>query len=531
MILLKDQIWGFSMDLFKIIFKKLNYFAVHWKRTSRFNFRYRKFLTIYFLLIFSISASAIELEIPEESDISSFVVIGRTKGNIESSENERIYFQKAIQSTSEYNKKAKEVPVSSFSTRTFPDGTIGGDVKYIGTFVQDPELANSWGQISQSGSDIVGKCWDSRNSADSYCLESLSPDLQSTVGTIQQIAAAAQMGGIFDICKTSGKILNVAQAGMTAYTAACGLAKSSCDTSCKEALDGLKNFRNTVMKYCNHSYAAATKGIDPGKFQTSCSKVNTFLNQQLDKGLKATVSSNAEKCKTYSEQIKTGVIAGVGLFSSIMRSQACQKASSAVNCAQNPFDPKCAPKKKLCSDPSVANTPECICQINPHSTGCGANTASSDSYKVSPISSREDSGSVASSPGPNNLGASSNNGVSEGGTAGGFGGAGFSGGAAGGGGGFGGGGGGSPVNAKGTASNTGSKIGDGGFDSSGGGGGRRGNSNSKMTDDPQALGKYLPKTPRGANYVPGSEPMYEISTAHGKTLFDRVSDRYQDMFK
>ncbi|WII72134.1 hypothetical protein QJS83_16855 [Bdellovibrio sp. 22V] len=74
--------------------------------------------------------------------------------------------------------------------------------------------------------------------ASNFCREETSPHLQTAAQGIN--LALAGINAANDSCKAFSKAMSVAQAGLTAYTAACGVLRKKCNMSCTAAASGMK---------------------------------------------------------------------------------------------------------------------------------------------------------------------------------------------------------------------------------------------------------------------------------------------------
>ncbi|WP_374074485.1 hypothetical protein [Bdellovibrio bacteriovorus] len=90
-------------------------------------------------------------------------------------------------------------------------------------------------------------CLQDQARAATFCREETSPDLQKTLAGLNLVLAGVNSIAVNDSCKSFSKAMTIAQVGITAYTATCGLLRKKCNMSCAAAANGMKQILKGLM--------------------------------------------------------------------------------------------------------------------------------------------------------------------------------------------------------------------------------------------------------------------------------------------
>lgn len=370
-------------------------------------------------------------------------------------------------------------------------------------------------------------CHTAQNKAASICLECNNSSLAGTLGMANTIMAGAGAMGVSDQCSKVGKAMTIASAGLSAYSAACGLVKAGCGMTCGRAtkgLSGMKNASESLTLLCTPTPGPTVKaGI--AKCSELTSKLNgnktqlvAAINKELAVGTLGTVAGKGERCAREYGKLAISALAGAAqLVNSAKQAEQCKKETEATAqaAADAPLD---------CKDAKNASMPECICELNPRNPGCSNGLSKSASGFDSPFDGRLptsesspdttigdikpiDTGGGLGIDGKPSAGASGAA-AAGGGSGGSFGGGGGSDGSA------------AAAGAGGEQYPAGYSM-----DASGGGGGGGWNSG---TGSEENLEKFLPGGKEDPNAMAGNEFPSDVTTESGKSNWDKVRDRYSD---
>ncbi|MNJ91197.1 hypothetical protein D3C87_88440 [compost metagenome] len=420
-------------------------------------------------------------------------------------------------------------------------GEAFGDAMTAGS-VQAPNLT-AMQEAAARYIDSKSTCVSMQSKAAYACLEQLSPELASTTSKVNIAASAISGFAVTDACSNFSKIMDVAKAGMTAYTAACGTMKAGCGYSCVKSRDGLTNLMEISKKtpIGNSFKCIPTNPADQSqiarceaatkKYHMAYSEVVSNVQRELDPKQERSIAGKASLCTGKYAELALSAVAGIAsLVNSIKQGQKCEEESSASDVASNTVPTDLAVK---CVMAEYKETVECKCYYNPRLQGCanglekaGANAGNDSGFgsNNSDFSARDpaadiDMGSLGGLGDPL---APPKGGESSPGMAGapvGGGSAGLGGGGGGGGGPSGGDGGGSH---KGL--NTDILSGSGG----GGGGGWGGRGGGSASGSGSKYRSYLPGGANDPNKMSGQSASKEVTGQGGKSNWEKVRDRYRD---
>ncbi|AFX99848.1 hypothetical protein [Bdellovibrio bacteriovorus] len=256
--------------------------------------------------------------------------------------------------------------------------TAGADVPGI-NLLQELDSAASY------YSNLHGTCVKTQATASWLCREKTSPELQKTLNNINTVASMITGVAVQDACSNLAKIARLAQAGLTAYTAACSSARAACEASCdtvKTNLDRIKKIVDSsgaTLGQCQPivptNAAAATACTN---YMTALKGKMAMVQQTVEKDSAMTGDAEAEiaaqsiamkdKACTYAYGNML-VSAGAGIasmISSFKQGQQCDEESdgTGTDVATTATVDKCADAT------TAANDPECICKANPRTPGC-----------------------------------------------------------------------------------------------------------------------------------------------------------------
>jgi len=386
-------------------------------------------------------------------------------------------------------------------------------------------------------------CISAQANASTVCLEKTSPKLQETLNAVNVIVSGLSAAAVADACSTIGKALNVAKLGLTAYTATCGALRATCEYVCSSASGALTELKaaataaqmtcipvtppNAVgplaVKYASEK--AACEALI-AEFQSTKTALLTAIDPELMAENPKSIAGKSKLCTyTYADLLLS---AGAGILSTIQSMKGANKCEEDTKASDTPTVPTDLAVK--CAMDQYKATEECICYLNPRTTGC-ANSL--EKTNMNGESSFGSSGDVVT-PSPkvtsmSGLGDNRPTGLDGGGSGSdGSGGAGVP--MGGGGSGIGGGGGGGDGMGRGPNSEGGSGLNTDILSGSGGGGG--GGAWGRGGSGTSANGKYRDYLP-GGNKDPrslgGQAPWTkEVTGQGGKSNWEKVRDRYRD---
>lgn len=396
-------------------------------------------------------------------------------------------------------------------------------------------------------SNLHGTCVKTQATASWLCREKTSPELQKTLNNVNTVASMITGVAVQDACSNLAKIARIAQAGLTAYTAACSAARASCEASCdtvKTNLDRIKKITESSggnLSTCfpgsmgegaaQCSSYSSTVGGELQAVTTTVKKDSAMSGGTEDEGVAAKSIAMKDKACTYTYGNML-VSAGAGIasmISSFKQGQQCDEESEGTgteNVAGGAAVDKCADAA------TAANDPECICKANPRTPGCSNSYQKANDGTASRLTSQGAELGTANNAGTNTLPgiesdpfaslrdlASTNSG---GGDSSGIGaptggGGGLSG--------FGGGGGGG-VGEQGEAAKKGLNTDI--LSGAGGGGGGGGFGSYKGSDS--KLRQYLPGGAKDPSQGVAGQQAWknEVTGQGGKSNWDKIKERYRD---
>lgn len=423
------------------------------------------------------------------------------------------------------------------------------------------------------------ECVARHMTASKMCIESLSPEIQAAMMIMIPMLKTMSGSSVADACKNQNDIASIAQKGLTLYQAACGGTKAYCDSACSSSLKGILSFENSFIK-CTQQ--AILKVQSAG--QADLNSIQTLVNSIRDPKIPGSVGNRAEVCgKHYGMMLAQGAIGLMQVVQQNKAAAACRDAAEQnksptacltiadatekasciakqcslpqyatsntlccteieanrfvgsclqVSCGTETFRYHESCLAMTCSNPLYKNTSGCDVCRNSASNTCGwkttgvntdgSNKLTTDGVKLSTGATKANS-PTGGSDGPN-LGGGSNGSMltpdgakpsgaappSGGGGSGLASGSGVSGSAD-----------------RGVGSNS-KKLSTALFGGEGGGGGGFG-FGGRGTASEGGLRNYLPGGSKSAANVAGKfDYSKEITGAYGKSVWDKVKDRYND---
>ncbi|ASD65244.1 hypothetical protein [Bdellovibrio bacteriovorus] len=391
-------------------------------------------------------------------------------------------------------------------------------------------------------SNLHGTCVKSQSTASWLCREKTSPELQKTLNNVNTVASMITGVAVQDACSGLAKIARLAQAGLTAYTAACSSARAACEASCSTVKNNLERINEIVTKSAGEISTCTDNPQVPG----SCGDYNATVSGMVSKiasiskldmadgDTKADQNKSIvmkDKACTY-EYANMIVSAGAGIasmISSFKQGQQCDEESNGTG-----TDTTTTAAVDKCADATVAaNDPECICKANPRTPGCSNSYQKANDGSTSRLTSQgaelgtaNGKGDASTLPGiesdpfaalrdlaSTNAGGSDSSGIGAP-TGGGSGLSGF------------GGGGGGGAGAQGEAAKKGLNTDI--LSGSGGGGGGGGFGGFKSSDP--KLRQYLPGGAKDPSQGMAGQQAWknEVTGQGGKSNWEKIKERYRD---
>jgi uncharacterized membrane protein YgcG len=404
-------------------------------------------------------------------------------------------------------------------------------------------------QMQEAASSYAGKyniCVKTQNAASWICREKTNPKLQEGLNAINTVMSGMGSMAVNDSCSAMGKIMQLGNAALTGYTAACSAARATCEASCTAVMGSLKRI---ISLNTGPDIIACQPQIPLPASVTACQKLmalsakleKVHANTTKDSSIqndKSTALKDKACTYAYTAMIASAGMGIVSLMKSMDQSSKCDKKSDGTSGGAPSAVASLADK---CKDPANKNTPECLCLDNPRLPGCanslqkagqsvggaiaqqsapgGGGFNGKEATSASDLFGNQTSRDPASdNQNPNNNGSGGGAGAPSGGGGGG--------GLSGGGGGFGSGGGasGDAADKKGMNANI-----FGGAGGGGGGGGWRGGGSDSSDKANAAYRSYLPGGDKDPLKMSGQQNWNkEVTGQGGKSNWEKVQDRYRD---
>jgi hypothetical protein len=365
-------------------------------------------------------------------------------------------------------------------------------------------------------------CVSMQAKAASACLESLSPEMAETTANINMLVSMIGGAAVSDACSNMAKAMNIAKAGMSAYTAACGAMRAGCSSSCVKSKAALESMKKLLELPPVAAIGAGAPANCAEMYSTFTKSALAAVTEEMNsKDIKSVAGKGAVCTGKYAALLSSGALGLISIVKSLGESKNCNAATDGSVTATDlsNLDIKCAMAE-------YKNTTECICHLNPRQTGCVNSLEKTNGGSgYSGMSAGSGSGGSGSAGGNVTLPTGSESTMPE--IASKSAGAGGAGAPVGGGSGIGGGG-----SAGGNSGGAGGEDGHKGLNTnilsgSGGGGGGWGGGSRSAAD-----AKYRPYLPGGAKDpqrgVAGQGVSNEVTGQGGKSNWEKVRDRYRD---
>lgn len=212
---------------------------------------------------------------------------------------------------------------------------------------------------NDSAAVFLSDCKTFSEEAADACNEAKDSNFMNTMDKVDEFnkmltmsPAGAQMGvSVANICNSASNLLQVVNTSIAAFSLQCEMKRSSCQTSCVDALDAIRGMSDN----------------DNGL-------VYTVLGTPTISQAKDFVNDKIHLCKNKIKGKLESGISSMMIFAKLRENSAqCdkdrkdQKALQAQLCAANPAQCK-GPVN--CADAAFANDPVCKCQANPADPAC-----------------------------------------------------------------------------------------------------------------------------------------------------------------
>lgn len=408
--------------------------------------------------------------------------------------------------------------------------------------------------------DSWENCHSRAATANTMCLESCSPHIQTGATAINGLAAAGRgVGGTSAQCGSAAAIFDIVQGALSAFQGACGAAKAHCHGSCDTGLKALATLKTKLAEYDRAltpviaqlpTYCAegqpTTKPLDAqfnnvvslaqnwtcaGKEiigqnmttgKSAAERAKLAIEKELQASTNTSIAAREKVCAGYTTQLLT---AGGSIASMLaLRKQAkdCETQTAAV-------------PNESCDIEENKSKTKCICEANPRTVGCPNSLDKSNMISgtpqidgISAISpTTAGTGGNVGGDGSAQTSGAERFGSGVDGASGGLGGGGGIGAPAGGGGGSG-----SSGNTAAAAAAYQRRMSANVLSTdSGGGGGGWGSGSSGSNGNASGLRRYLPggsRDPAAAAGAAANDISNQITGAAGRSNFEKVSERYQD---
>ncbi|WP_413576278.1 hypothetical protein ACLVWU_18005 [Bdellovibrio sp. HCB290] len=215
-------------------------------------------------------------------------------------------------------------------------------------------------------------CVNGQKAAAYACLSNLSPNIQDGVAAINSLMAVAGAAAVKDSCSSMGKAMGIAQAALTAYTAACGAAKGHCGWYCSASMKALPQLQQALSgdyKCQNDQDPSCAQSMS--RYADLRATLLNLAKQELAPKDVQSIAGKTEICTSKYAQLLLSAGTGIyGVVNAIKQANSCEDASNADSSVAGSET-----TAEKCAVASNANLPECICLKNPMLEGCGSTAA------------------------------------------------------------------------------------------------------------------------------------------------------------
>lgn len=217
-------------------------------------------------------------------------------------------------------------------------------------------------------------CSESSSSAEQLCSMVRSPGAQA----IQQLMSVgltflSKSTSAAESCGTTQNLSKVAQGAMMSAQLLCTGMKFRCDFSCKTSSDEIANLVSIATKITGcaqqlQSIAPIVGSDIATNLQNASANFSATLKQQL--APTAPVPAAIAQCKKHEVDILTMASQVVGLASAAKDARDCKKKLAGESSSSNGAGGKAITTAEFCSDPANAGSTTCKCSADPSAAGC-----------------------------------------------------------------------------------------------------------------------------------------------------------------
>lgn len=211
-------------------------------------------------------------------------------------------------------------------------------------------------------------CLNGQASAATMCMEGLSPDIANTASSVNSTLGQLT-SSVSNTCSNFSNAMDIAKAGLTAFSGSCATAQGVCKASCSKAQSGLTSLQAKAK-------AALTTVKCTDTANTTCASalssyttaLNSALTQAAAEQAATDETSVAGKLKTctdkYSKQLSSAMQGILGMVAGLLQGNQCEEETdgTTTEVAGTVAD--------TCILAENATLPECICKANPLTVGC-----------------------------------------------------------------------------------------------------------------------------------------------------------------
>lgn len=219
-------------------------------------------------------------------------------------------------------------------------------------------------------------CSDSSAQAEKLCSMVRSEKAQQ-VQQVMSVGATilSKMTAASEACGTTSNLNKIAQGGMLAAQAGCSVMKFRCDASCASAektLTKMKTKIETAIQKCGASRLTTAQDAGP-KVDMAFKEYATMLEQQLSP--KSAVPAAIVQCKEHKLDMATMGLAALGFLSAAQDAQKCKEqlnsgTSGGTGTSTSGLAGPTMTTAEYCAQPQNAASITCKCTANPNAEGC-----------------------------------------------------------------------------------------------------------------------------------------------------------------
>lgn len=246
---------------------------------------------------------------------------------------------------------------------------------------------NSIYSLSASYAAQQESCASRQAKAASVCLESTNSDLADTMANLNLMMSTLGAAAVKDSCSTFAKAMEVAKAGMSAYTSACGAMKAGCSSSCVSAKATLEKINSAAVALMKSPAICPPDVPNTPPTYASCMAASksivsivSNIRQEVERELKGgdikAVAGKASVCVgKYAKLLSSGALGVLSLANSMKQGQNCDKAADGTGTGETDACKVAATANTEACLCKVPTAPACICLKNPRTPGCASGIA------------------------------------------------------------------------------------------------------------------------------------------------------------